>query len=161
YFAAIMAETYPNRFYLHAAQTDRLHNSEGPTVSTLPTIWDRLSGAGRTGTYYFSDAPFTALWGTTFASISRPIATFFTDCPASTLPDAASVDPRFLDESSGPSGDDYPHADIRVVQSFLSQIYDAVTGGPGWKNTVLVITYDEWGGFFDHVPPPVARDANP
>src|SRR5438067_10565498 len=53
YFAAIMAETYPNRIYQHAAQTDRLHNSTA--LSTLPTIWDRLAQAGLTGRYYFSD----------------------------------------------------------------------------------------------------------
>src|SRR5262249_44502002 len=101
YFAAIMAETYPNRLYLHAAQTDRLHNSEGPTVSTLPTIWDRLSAAGRRGRYYFSDVPFTALWGTKYMSISEPITAFFGACAAGALPDVAYVDPRFLDEGSG------------------------------------------------------------
>ena len=161
YFSAIMAETYPNRFYLHSAQTDRLHNSEGPTISTLPTIWNRLGAAGLTGRYYFSDVPFTALWGSRYAAISEPIANFFADCAAGKLPAVSYIDPRFLDESSGTSGDDHPHADIRVGQSFLNQIYQAVTTGPQWGRTVFVITYDEWGGFFDHVPPPVARDANP
>ena len=45
YFSAMMAETYPNRFYQHAAQTDRIHNNT--TVCTLPTIWDRLAAEGR------------------------------------------------------------------------------------------------------------------
>ena len=161
YFAAIMAETYPNRFYLHAAQTDRLHNGDGPTVSTLPTIWDRLAAAHRTGRYYFSDAPFTALWGSTYLRISDPVDDFFAACATGTLPDVSFVDPRFLDEGSGSSGDDHPHSDIRVGQHFLSSIYSAVTKSPQWSRTMLVITYDEWGGFFDHVPPPVAPDANP
>jgi phospholipase C len=159
YFCAIMAETYPNRFYQHAAQTDRLHNSSAAT--TMPTIWDRLTGAGLTGRYYFSDAPFTALWGTKYASISRPFPQFLTDCAAGTLPEVSYVDPRFLDEGSGTSGDDHPHADIRVGQQFLNQIYDAVTKSSAWERTVLVINYDEWGGFYDHVPPTVAPDANP
>jgi phospholipase C len=161
YFCAIMAETYPNRFYLHAAQTDRLHNNEGPTISTMPAIWDRLQAAGRTGRYYYSDAPFTALWGTKYLPISEPIAGFFADAAAGTLPDVSYVDPRFLDEGSGSSGDDHPHADIRVGQHFLSSLYQAVTTGPAWSRTMFIITYDEWGGFFDHVPPPVASDANP
>jgi phospholipase C len=161
YFAAIMAETYPNRMYLHAAQTDRLHNNEGPTIATLPTIWDSLQAAGRTGRYYFCDAPYTALWGTKYLPISEPIAGFFADAAAGTLPDVSYVDPRFLDEGSGSSGDDHPHADIRVGQHFLSSLYQAVTTGPKWSNTMFVITYDEWGGFYDHVPPPVASDANP
>jgi phospholipase C len=71
------------------------------------------------------------------------------------------VDPRFTDESSGTSADDHPHADIRAGQFFLNQVYDAVRKGPGWKRTVLVINYDEWGGFFDHVPPQRAPDAHP
>src|SRR5262249_55378271 len=37
-----------------------------------------------------------------------------------------------------------------------NQVYEAVTSSPNWENTVLVINYDEWGGFFDHVPPPLA-----
>jgi phospholipase C len=161
YFAAIMAETYPNRMYLHAGQTDRLHNNEGPTIATLPTIWDRLQAAGRSGRYYYCDAPYTALWGSKYLSTSEPIAGFFADAAAGTLPDVSYVDPRFLDEGSGSSGDDHPHADIRVGQHFLSSLYQAVTTGPAWPRTMFVITYDEWGGFFDHVPPPVAPDANP
>jgi phospholipase C len=165
YFSAIMAETYPNRFYLHSAQTDRLHNNDGatgaPMISTLPTIWDRLQAAGRTGRYYFSDAPFTALWGTKYLPISEPIAGFFADAAAGTLPDVSYLDPRFLDEGSGSSGDDHPHADIRVGQHFLSSLYQAVTTGPLWSKTMFVITYDEWGGFYDHVPPPVANDVDP
>jgi len=161
YFAAIMAETYPNRMYLHAGQTDRLHNDEGPTIATLPTIWDRLQGAGRTGRYYFGDVPYTALWGTKYLSVSEPVGAFIAACAAGALPDVSYVDPRFLDEGSGSSGDDHPHADIRAGQHFLSSIYHAITTSPAWARTMLVITYDEWGGFFDHVPPPVAPDANP
>ena len=61
YFAPIMAPTYPNRIYQHAAVTDRLDDSL--SLSTLPTIWDRLADAGLVGRYYFSDVPFLALWG--------------------------------------------------------------------------------------------------
>lgn len=159
YFAATMAETYPNRFYQHAAQTDRLHNST--TISTLPTIWDRLAGAGLTGRYYFSDVPFTALWGTKYAHISRPYADFLSACAGGTLPEVSFVDPRFTDEASGTSGDDHPHADVRVGEVFLAQVYNAVISSPNWSRTLLVVNYDEWGGFYDHVAPGCAPDANP
>jgi phospholipase C len=158
YFAAVLAETYPNRFYQHAAQTDRLHNST--TISTLPTIWDRLAASGRTGRYYYSDIPFLALWGAKYLSIASPLARFLTDCAAGTLPDVSFVDPRFEDESSGTSNDDHPHADIRAGEAFLSRIYTAVTSGPKWANTLLVVNYDEWGGFYDHVAPGFAPDAH-
>jgi phospholipase C len=159
YFSAIMAETYPNRFYQHAAQTDRIHNST--TTCTLPTIWDRLAAAGLRGRYYFNDVPFTALWGTKYLSISRPFAEFIIDCAAGTLPELSFVDPKFLDEDTGTSADDHPHADIRAGQFFLNQVYRAVTASPAWERTMLVINYDEWGGFFDHVAPQVAPDVNP
>ncbi len=153
YFAGILAPTYPNRFYQHSAQTDRLDDST--TTSTLPTIWDRLAAAGLTGRYYYNDVPFLALWGTRYLNISHPYAEFLTACATGTLPQVSYLDPRFEDEGSGTSGDDHPHADIRNGEAFLNQVYQAVTSGPGWANTVLVINYDEWGGFFDHVPPPL------
>ena len=81
YFSAIMAETYPNRFHMHAAATDRLHNaihpsgsgSTAPSPSVLPTIWDRLAAAGHKARYYYGDTPFLALWGTKYLSISFPV----------------------------------------------------------------------------------------
>jgi phospholipase C len=154
YFAGIMAETYPNRFHMHAAQTDRLTNTSA--TSTLPTIWDRLREKGLSGRYYFSDLPFLALWGTTYANISKPFSQFLIDAQNGTLPNVAYIDPRFEDEGSGTSGDDHPHADIRDGEIFLNQIYNAVRTSPNWSKTVLIINFDEWGGFFDHVSPPLA-----
>jgi phospholipase C len=154
YFAGIMAETYPNRFHMHAAQTDRLHNTTN--ISTVPTIWDNLASHGLSGRYYYSDVPFLALWGTKYLSISHPFQQFIVDAAAGELPSVSYIDPRFEDESSGTSGDDHPHADIRNGEAFLNQIYNAVTTSPNWPSTVLIINYDEWGGFSDHVPPPLA-----
>src|SRR5215213_4224938 len=151
YFSAIMAGTYPNRFYLNAAQTDRLTNSLD--ISTLPTIWDRLAAKSLPAKYYFSDIPFLALWGLKHLPVLAHVTEFFADCAAGTLPAVSYVDPRLLGEQLGLSNDDHPHADIRNGQVFLNEIYTAVTTSPNWRNTVLVITYDEWGGFFDHVPP--------
>lgn len=154
FFSSIMAGTYPNRFYLNAAQTDRLSNTV--VLSTLPTIWDRLAEKSLPAKYYFSDVPFLALWGLKHASVLAPIPEFFADCAAGNLPAVSYVDPRLLGEQEGLSNDDHPHADIRNGQVFLNEIYNAVVNSPNWPNTVLVITYDEWGGFFDHVPPTAA-----
>jgi phospholipase C len=154
YFAATLAETYPNRIYQHAGQTDRFTNTTA--LCTLPTIWDRLAAAGLSGRYYFSDVPFLALWGARHIPISRPIASFYADCAAGTLPHVAFVDPRFEDEESGTSGDDHPHADIRNGEAFMHSIYRAVTTSPNWSRTVLIVNFDEWGGFYDHVAPSAA-----
>jgi phospholipase C len=152
YFCSILAPTYPNRFFQHAAQTDRLDDSF--TKSTLPTIWDQLNHpGGPTGRYYYSDVPFVALWGGTYSSISFPFSTFLSDAAAGQLPNVSYVDPKFAGEADGTSADDHPLADIRAGDAFLSQVFHAVASGPGWDKTVLVINYDEWGGFFDHVVP--------
>lgn len=154
YFASIMAETFPNRIYQHAAQTDRLTNTLD--ISTLPTIWDRLAEHGVSGRYYYSDVPFLALWGAKYLPITRPVSDFINDATNGDLPEVAFVDPRFLGEDEGLSGDDHPHADIRNGEAFLNVIYSAIAHSPQWDQTVLVINFDEWGGFFDHVPPPTA-----
>jgi phospholipase C len=155
YFSSVMAETYPNRFYLHCAQTDRLHNSSVPAA--MPTIWDRLKAKGVSGKYYYGDIPFTFLLGS-HAPTSVPFASFLDDAAAGTLPAVSFVDPRFLNEDEGTSNDDHPHADIRAGEAFMNSVYDAVRLSPNWNSTVFVITYDEWGGFFDHVPPGHAAD---
>ncbi|HYC24344.1 MAG TPA: alkaline phosphatase family protein [Candidatus Bathyarchaeia archaeon] len=154
YFAGILGPTYPNRFYMHAAETDRLSNTFD--LATVPTIWDRLADKGLSGTYYYSDLPFLALWGSRYTPISKTIDVFFADAAAGNLPNVSYVDPRFIGEDQGTSNDDHPLADIRNGQAFVSRIYDAVTSSPNWPDTVLIFNYDEWGGFFDHVSPPLA-----
>jgi phospholipase C len=126
------------------------------TTSTLPTIWDRVQEKGLSCRYYFNDLPFLALWGTKYVNISKPFSQFLADAAAGTLPNVAYVDPGFAGETTDDSNDDHPHADIRDGEAFLNQIYDAVRNSPNWSKTVLIINYDEWGGFFDHVPPPLA-----
>jgi phospholipase C len=154
YFAAIMAGTYPNRVYSHAAQTDRLDNSLA--ISTLPTIWDRLNDKNIKANYYFSDIPLLALWGTKYLGNLHFISSFYDDAAAGNLPPVSWVEPRFVGEIQGISGDDHPHSDIRAGEYFLSKVYNAITKSPNWTNTVLVINFDEWGGFFDHVAPTTA-----
>jgi phospholipase C len=155
YFAAVLAPTFPNRIYQHAAQMDRLDDTILP-ISNLPTIWDRLADHNLPAKYYFSDFPFLALWGPKYVGISHLFSEFQADCAAGTLPAVSYVDPSFLLEEEGLSQDDHPHADIRNGEAFLNSVYQAVTSSPNWANTVLVINYDEWGGFFEHVPPALA-----
>jgi phospholipase C len=128
YFSAFLGPTFPNRLFQHAGQTDRLSNTL--VISTLPTIWDRLAAAGLSRTYYFSDIPVMALWGAKYLPISRPIASFFADAAAGTLPAVSFVDPAFAGEATGTTNDDHPFNDIRNGQVFLNSLYRAVTTGP-------------------------------
>jgi phospholipase C len=110
YFASIMAETFPNRFYQHCGVTDRLDNSL--IRSSLPTIWDRLAGRRLDGRYYFSDSPFLGLWRNRYLPIMRSYEQFLADCASGELPHVAFVDPRFGGEQEGISNDDHPHDEL-------------------------------------------------
>jgi phospholipase C len=154
YFPAILSETFPNRIYQHAGQTDRISNT--PQPSTLPTIWDRLAEKGLRGRYYYSDLPFLGLWGAKYVGISHLISDFFADAASGKLPEVAFVDGQYAQEATGTGNDDHPHGDIRNGEDFMNKVYAAVARSPQWRDTVLVINFDEWGGFFDHVPPPIA-----
>ncbi|MGC2037474.1 alkaline phosphatase family protein, partial [Paraburkholderia caledonica] len=74
---------------------------------------------------------------------------------AGTLPSFCMVEPSFGGEAQGTSNDDHPHADVRNGQVLLGQIYDALRTSPNWSRTLMIIVYDEWGGFMEHVAPPV------
>lgn len=162
YFCGILSSTFPNRMYMHSGQTDRLENTfpiiqQEPSV--LPTIWDLMAAKGKSALYYYQDLPFTGLWGSKYLNISRPFTQFLSDAEAGILPSLAYVEPNFglaVGEGNGVSRDDHPHADIRDGQAFLNQVYDTLRASPNWERTLLIVNYDEWGGFYDHVAPPLA-----
>jgi phospholipase C len=158
YFSGILANTFPNRIYLHSGATDRL--TDTVDNSSLRTIWDNLSDAHVGCNYYYHDIPFTALYGTRYLGISHPFASFLSDAAAGTLPAFCMVDPAFAGEQEGTSADDHPHADIRNGQAFLNQVYDALRTSPNWSRTLMIVVYDEWGGFLEHVVPPTRPISN-
>jgi phospholipase C len=59
------------------------------------------------------------------------------------------------------SNDDHPPSDVRAGQELVLRVFNALVRGPAWERTLLIVTYDEHGGFFDHVPPPSAEDDDP
>jgi phospholipase C len=159
YFAPIMGPTMSNRMYMHCGRTDR--TTDLPLPSRLRTIWDLLAERGIPGRYYRRNFSFLGLWGTRYSPITRSFADFRRDCRTGKLPAVAYVDPAYTLPIFGLGSDDHPPADIRAGEWFLSEVYRAVTTSPAWPRTLLVITFDEWGGFFEHVPPDHAPDVNP
>jgi phospholipase C len=158
YFASILGPTFSNRMFLWAAQTDRLDDSV--SLTKLPTIFDRLLAAGVSHRYYFNNLPYLLLWGLKYLLWTSPFSQFLTQAAAGTLPAVSFVDPNYTIIDNGKGNDDHPHADVRNGDAFLSQVFQAVSSGPAWRKTVLIITFDEWGGFFEHVPPPRVAAAN-
>jgi phospholipase C len=158
YFAAILGPTVPNRMFLYAGQTDRTDDSFA--ISSVPTILDRLADAKVSHNYYYSNVPFLTLWADRYVGISKLHSDFVAQASNGTLPAVSFVDPAYTLLDDGTGNDDHPHADIREGDRFLYDIFEAVATGPAWSSTVLVINFDEWGGFFDHVAPPRAEAAN-
>ena len=79
-----------------------------------------------------------------------PIGDFFTDAAAGTLPGYCLVEPDYGNQS-----EENPQ-NIAVGEEFTASVVNAVINGPAWDRTVLLLTYDEHGGYYDHVPPPAA-----
>lgn len=166
YFHGILASTFPNRIYIHAGATDRLDNSlpdpnaSPPAPSSLHTIWDELKAKGISGKNYFHDLPITALWLGKHEDITAPFEQFLVDAASGNLPAVSYFDPNFGfsvgETPAGVSRDDHPQADVRDGQVYLTHIYNALRASPNWERTLMIVTYDEWGGFYDHVVPPFA-----
>ena len=168
WFASCLAQTDPQRRYLIAAtssgMTDDIGTSPGNIVpnATLGapangTIFQRMSDAGITWADYNASFPTGAtmeLYPDNDAPYSTtnalPISQFFTDAKAGTLPQFSLLDPEYGTQSQENA------QNISVGEGFIGQVIDALRTSPAWRKTVFILTYDEHGGYYDHVPPPVA-----
>jgi phospholipase C len=70
------------------------------------------------------------------------------------------IDPDLptVDEFLGTAYDDHPYSDLRQGEAFIARVYRALAQSPQWERMVFVLTFDEHGGFYDHVPPPIVED---
>lgn len=153
-YASILGPTYPNREYLHSGQSGGNKSNDFPeTADGFPweTIWERLAAGGVDARYFYSDLPVTALWGPRLGSITSSVDDYFSRCEDGTLPAVSFVDPGFLEETRT---DNHPHGDIRSGEAFVRDVFAAFARSPHWESGLFVLTYDEWGGFFDHAAPP-------
>ena len=156
WFGSLMSSTWPNRFYSMAAQNGGVQGNDF-APEAFPSIMGRLEAAGLDWATYFNNLPFpillsdvTDLGSDHFRSFEDDFAA---DAAAGTLPPLTLIEPVY-----GRS-DDHPPAHPVAGQVFLALIYDILSRSPQWERTLLIITYDEHGGFFDHVPPPTMPDA--
>ncbi len=150
WFCSVLGPTWPNRFYLHCASSDG--GQENLPETGLTTIWDVLDGAGISGRNYYSDIAW--VWGgfaNPLAGYTDSIDEFFTAAAEGTLPQYVVIDPNFDLLGGGGGNDDHPDHNITMGQIFLQTIYEALAQSPQWDRCLLVITYDEHGGFYDHV----------
>jgi phospholipase C len=165
----------------HLTTGEQLPSRAQPTALYQPltgTIFDLLDQYGVSWASYFSDGPQGAAFRPFltdpqhFRLVKKPappdyppevqfvlntlVNSFEEDAAAGTLPSVV-----FIDAASGllPSvleNDEHPGSNIRAGQAFVAQIVEAVRHSPNWGDSIIFITYDEHGGFYDHVPPPAA-----
>jgi phospholipase C len=156
YFCSVLGQTFPNRRYLMAATSMGMINDTVPDPFGYPkngTIFDRLHNAGVTWRDYFSTLPTLGLFPRLLVKYPGHLATvshFFSDAKAGRLPGFSLVEPNF-----GSQSEEDPQ-NIALGEQFAARVVNAVMQGPGWKNTLLIWTFDEHGGYYDHVVPPPA-----
>ena len=153
WFASLMTSTWPNRYYSHCGQNGGVFGNDLPADS-FDSIYTLLEAAGRSWKSYYSNLPFMVMLPDVPLADPRlmGIENFFSDAAEGTLPNFSIVEPTFG------RNDDHPPCHPVAGQVFLSSIYDALATSPQWERTALIITYDEHGGFYDHVNPPTAPD---
>jgi len=154
WYGSVPTETLPNRAFV-CTGTSQGQMDDKTLTYTAPTIFAALGTSGQTWKVYGYDA--SPLTKETFTDISSAPDTNFglftdfqSDAAAGTL---ASY--SFLEPSWGSSGNSqHPNYDVALGEQLIHDVYEALRAGPGWAQTLLVITYDEHGGCYDHVPPP-------
>ena len=175
WFCSVMGPTLPNRAYWHVGTSLGLKvNGDVLTAFSngvpVPTLYNRLNDNGIDWAYYYGNLAVVSLLGQEgpyrvdlgpndgtghirrFGDALVNGGTFFEDCANGTLPPVTYIDPAFFEN------DDHPPVHPILGQELLAAVYTALATSPLWPNIMLVVTYDEHGGFFDHVSPPKAAD---
>lgn len=156
WFASVMSSTWPNRIYALTATSEGMQgNDRGRIPFTHPSIFSQLTEAGVSWKSYFHDLPFATLIeasGGMWSENLRPIEEFFVDAETGNLPSVVFVEPSYVLNDDHP-----PHAPM-LGQAFVGAVYAAMAQSPHWDTCMMVVDYDEHGGFFDHVAPPTAPD---
>ncbi len=168
WFCSVLGQTDPQRRYLIAATSAGMTDDVGGSIGDLEpdallgtpangTIFDRLSLAGVSWADYYYEFPTGATMelypsdDTALAATNgKPIEEFFSDAKAGTLPGFSLLDPNYATQSQ-----ENPQ-NIVVGEAFLASVVEALGSSPAWLKTLLIVTYDEHGGYYDHVSPPVA-----
>ncbi|MBV8521117.1 MAG: phospholipase [Acetobacteraceae bacterium] len=168
WFGAAPCQTWPNRLFAHTgAAGGRVNNEAIPLPFFLRTVFTRLGRCGRSWKVYFHDLPQTAalldLWPRLLTNFLLFEPDFIGDARNGTLPNYSFIEPRYFPSilSGAPPNDEHPPHNVMYGEQLIASVYNAIRGGAGWTRTLLLITYDEHGGCYDHVPPPPAVPPGP
>ncbi|MDA8320441.1 MAG: phosphoesterase [Actinomycetota bacterium] len=154
WYASLPTETMPNRAFTCAA-TSQGHMDDKTRTFTSPSIFGLLGSHGQTwGIYGYDAEPLTRRTFTDIESAAGgsigTFADFTAAAAAGTLPAFTFLEPAW----SATGNSQHPNYDVALGEQLIHDVYEALRAGANWAQTLLVITYDEHGGCYDHVPPP-------
>lgn len=158
WFASAPCQTWPNRFFLHTSTAGGYeNNSPSHFPYLMNTIFNRLNEVNETWGIYFHDCPQTLtlsnLW--THLGHFHSFDDFIDDAKNGNLPSYSFIEPRYFPDVKLPN-DQHPPHNVGLGEELIADVYNAVRSAPTWQKTLLIIIYDEHGGCYDHVPPPLA-----
>ncbi|KAL7114510.1 hypothetical protein ACP275_04G125900 [Erythranthe tilingii] len=169
WFSSIPGPTQPNRLFVYSATS---HGSTCHVKKLLAkgfpqkTIFDSLHENGFGFGVYFQNIPTTLFYRNLrklkyIFKFHQYNLRFKKDARNGKLPSLTVIEPRYFDLKGLPANDDHPSHDVANGQRLVKEVYEALRAGPQWNETLLVITYDEHGGFYDHVLTPYVDVPNP
>ncbi|MDG6983809.1 MAG: alkaline phosphatase family protein [Nitrososphaerota archaeon] len=160
YFASCICETNPNRLYSLAGYGAGISDDSGPPpyVPVNQSIFGELSKYGVSWGYYVGNPangnfPLNYFDGIgAYSSDVQSFTSFYGALSQGSLPAVSWVMPV----GGGASGiDQHPEANMTEGQDWLLGVVNGVMQSQYWNSTAILVTYDEGGGYYDHVPPPV------
>lgn len=169
WFSSVPGPTFPNRAFAHAATCiGRVDMSPVGYVGISKTIYELLDENGVDARIYFHDTSLATTFPRLLAKFNQYFAVFqkfLDDCGNNSLPAYSFIEPRYntfgVENAFSPASDQHPDHDVHEGEKLIQQVFTAIWNNPQVRNsTLLVITYDEHGGVYDHVPP-TQRVANP
>src|SRR5262249_4812791 len=156
WFSAAPTRTHPNRFYWLAATSPGLvvpphHQINAKTIFQLmdenKVTWKIYTTSNNTYYSYFS-------YSNTHKTNVVPLSQYFTDVQNGTLPQVSYIETGIeVNGVSRSSVDEHPENNIQRGAQFAARLINALMNSPSWKDTAFILTFDEGGGLFDHVPP--------
>ena len=158
WFASAPCQTWPNRLFAHTGSAGGdVNNTPDHVPYMMPTTFERVAASGRTWGIFFHDVPQAATLGRLWSHPGgfRRFDSFPPDAAAGTLPSYSFIEPRYFADVTGSEmpNDEHPPHNVADGEALIASVYNALRAGPAWRNTLLIITYDEHGGCFDHVLP--------
>lgn len=169
WFASVPASTQPNRLFVHSATSHgATSNNQASLTAGFPqrTIFDNIYDAGLSFAIYFQNLPsvlfYRNLRQLKYVDKFRPYGLWFKhDAKAGTLPNYVVIEQRYFDVIGAAANDDHPSHDVTEGQKLVKEVYETLRASPQWNEILFVVTYDEHGGFFDHVPTPTHSVPSP